>query len=187
MESSGRAERAVARINLEQCRKQAKELVKSFKSGDARALDAIRWNHPRFRRRTDAEIRVQPFVLADAQLVIARTQHIESWPKLLEYLDALERTDSGVHEFERAIDVIVSGDVEALQALLRSVPSLVRQRSTRAHASTLLRALDMRAPIHWSLPMTAMNGRDYLRSVHLSWGNCRNLSDSAVLKFPHES
>lgn len=138
MESSGRAERAVARINLEQCRKQAKELVKAFARGDARALDTIRWNHPRFRGKSDAEILAQPFVLADAQLVIARTQHIESWPKLLEYLDALDTTDSGVHVFERAIDAVVSGDVEALRALLRAAPSLVRQRSTRAHASTLL-------------------------------------------------
>ena len=82
MESSDRFARARARISLEQCRKQAKELVKGFKRGDERALRTVRANHPRFRAATHAEFLQQPFALADAQLVIARMQHIESWPKL---------------------------------------------------------------------------------------------------------
>ena len=138
MDSSERFARASARINLEQCRKQAKEIVKGFRIRDARALDRIRWNHPRFRGKSDAEILEQPFVLADAQLVVARLQHIESWPRLLEYLDALERKDPAIQRFEQAVDAIVTGDVAALRDLLREWPELVHQRSTRAHASTLM-------------------------------------------------
>ena len=138
MESSDRFARARARINLEQCRKQAKELVKGVKRGDERALRTVRANHPRFRAATQAEFLQQPFVLADAQLVIARMQHIESWPKLLEYVDALERRDPAVQRFEQAVDAIVTGELDALRALLLASPSLVQQRSFRAHASTLL-------------------------------------------------
>ena len=138
MELSDRVARASARINLAQCRKQAKDLVKAFKLGDPRAFAAIRWNHPRFRGKTDAEILALPFILADAQLVVARMQHIESWPKLLEYLDALDTKDPATQRFERAVDAIVTGDADALRMLIRETPDLVHQRSTRAHASTLL-------------------------------------------------
>lgn len=138
MTSSDRVARASARPNLAQCRKLAKDIVKGFKLGDARVLDRIRWNHPRFRGKSDAEILLLPFILADAQLVVARMQHIESWPRLLEYLDALGRQDPTTQRFERAIDAIVTGDVSALTALLRDTPGLIHQRSTRAHASTLL-------------------------------------------------
>jgi hypothetical protein len=52
------------RINLEQSRKQAKDLVKAFKAGDPESLDRIRWNHPRFRGLTDVEIQKRAFALA---------------------------------------------------------------------------------------------------------------------------
>jgi len=69
-----------ARINLEQSRKQAKELLKSFKAGDRKTLDQIRWDHPRFKGLSDKEIMAGRFQLADAQLVIARLHSFESWP-----------------------------------------------------------------------------------------------------------
>lgn len=139
MDSSARPERAGnTRINLEQARKQAKELVKAFESGDARALDRIRWNHPRFLRLSDAEIKSRDFALADAQLVIARLHHIESWPKLLQYVHSIENVDPAITRFEIAADAIIEGNVELLRSMLREHPELIRQRSTRSHHSTLL-------------------------------------------------
>jgi ankyrin repeat protein len=126
------------RINLEQSRKQAKELVRAFKAGDARALDHIRWNHPRFRGLTDAEIQKRKFALADAQLVIARLHYIDSWPKLLRHIDALERKDPRVMRFEAAADAIIAGDVEKLRTMLHEHQELVHERSTRAHHAPLL-------------------------------------------------
>jgi hypothetical protein len=126
------------RVNLEQSRKQAKDLLKAFRAGDAKALDRARWNHPRFRGLTDDQIREGPFVLADAQLVIARLHYFESWPKLLRHIETLERRDPRVGRFEDAADAIITGEVATLERLVRAHPNLVHERSTRAHEAPLL-------------------------------------------------
>jgi hypothetical protein len=126
------------RVNLEQSRKQAKELVRAFKAGDPKALDRIRWNHPRFRGLTDTEIQKRKFALADAQLVIARLHYIESWPKLLRHIEALEQRDPRVLRFEAAADAIITGDLQKLRVMLQEHPELVHERSTRAHHAPLL-------------------------------------------------
>lgn len=138
MDFSARPERANTRINLEQSRKQAKDLVKAFHAGDTVALDRIRWNHPQFRGLSNEQISAREFSLADAQLVVARTHHIESWPKLLQYVESIERADPAVSRFEDAADAIIHGKLELLKTLLQQNPELIRQRSTRAHQSTLL-------------------------------------------------
>lgn len=126
------------RINLEQSRKQAKELLKAFSAGEPETLDRIRWNHPRFRGLTDAEIRKRKFVLADAQLVIARLHYFDSWPKLLRHIETLKAKDPRVMRFEEAADAIVAGDIPKLRALLHAHPDLIRERSTREHHAPLL-------------------------------------------------
>lgn len=126
------------RVSVEQSRKQAKDLLRAFRTGDAGALDRIRWNHPRFRALTDQQIRKRPFVLADAQLVIARLHYFESWPRLLRHIETLEREDPRVCRFEDAADAIITGDVGALARLLVAHPDLIDQRSSRAHEAPLL-------------------------------------------------
>jgi hypothetical protein len=126
------------RINLEQSRKQAKDLVKAFRAGDPAVLDRIRWNHPRFRGLTDTRIRERRFALADAQLVIARLHYFDSWPKLLAHIDALQQRDPRVMRFEAAADAIIAGNVVALRELLRAHPELVHERAVRAHRAPLL-------------------------------------------------
>ena len=126
------------RINLEQSRKQAKDLVKAFKAGDPVALDHIRWDHPRFRGLKDAEILKRKFGLADAQLVIARLHYFDSWPKLLHHIETLKAKDPRVMRFEEAADAIIAGDVPKLRSLLRSNPELIHERSTRGHHAPLL-------------------------------------------------
>jgi len=126
------------RVNLEQSRKQAKDLLKAFRRADPATLDRIRWNHPRCRGLTDQQIRARPFALADAQLVVARLHYFQSWLDLLRHIETLERQDPHVRRFEDAADAIIAGDVAALQALLQQHPDLVTQRSTRAHHAPLL-------------------------------------------------
>src|SRR5881628_146546 len=65
-----------ARPNLEQYKKQAKELARDGSAGDAVALARVERHHPR-----SAESRRNGIALTDAQLVIAREHGFESWPK----------------------------------------------------------------------------------------------------------
>ncbi len=127
---------AFARINLEQARKQAKDLIKAHRAGDPRTLDVIRWTHPRFKGHSVDVIARSRFALADAQLVIARTHHFESWRALLDYVDTIARKDPTVRRFEDAADALVSGNIETLRNTLAQHPALVSQRSTRASLYT---------------------------------------------------
>src|SRR3974390_86473 len=122
--------------NLEQFRKQAKELLKEQKS--SQAIERIKRFHPRLRQLTEAQIADAKFSLADAQWVIAQEHAFESWPKFAKHIQAIARTDSPISKFELAADAIVSGDLAMLKKLLRENPELVRARSTRSHRAPLV-------------------------------------------------
>jgi ankyrin repeat protein len=135
------------RPNLEQYKKQAKDLVKAFKSGDPETIRRLRQNHPRLPGRpntndrnkvTDSEIRAARLSLADAQFVIAREHQFESWPKFAKCIKALNAKDSPASQFEAAVDAIVTGNITTLKRLLRENPKLIQARSTREHQATLL-------------------------------------------------
>src|SRR5262245_47818816 len=65
-------------MNLEQLRKQAKELVRAARSGDEEAQARIRAHAAR---------RERP-LLADAQLALAREHGYPSWPRLVAAAEA---------------------------------------------------------------------------------------------------
>jgi ankyrin repeat protein len=131
-----------ARPSLEQYKKQAKDLLKSAKSGDREGLqltlERIKKDHPRFGRLADLELQGAKFALADAQLVIARENGFESWPKFAKYIEELTRQNSPVSKFESAVDAVVCGNLAKLAQLLRENPELVRERSSFLHHATLL-------------------------------------------------
>ena len=127
-----------ARPSLEQYRKQAKDLVKAFKSGNPEAVQRIKVSHQRSGNLPDSEIRQTKFTLADAQFVIAREHGFESWPKFAKHVTGLMRDNSPVAQFETAVDAIVAGDITTLRKLLRQNPDLIRARSNRRHRATLL-------------------------------------------------
>jgi ankyrin repeat protein len=118
-----------ARPNLEQYKKQAKELVRLARSADPGAAERVRKWHPR---------PTVAFALADAQLVIAREHGFESWPRFGKLIKELGLENSPVSIFETAADAVISGDVSALETLHREHPELARARSTRVHNATLL-------------------------------------------------
>ncbi|HEV8366004.1 MAG TPA: hypothetical protein VGQ52_20980, partial [Gemmatimonadaceae bacterium] len=74
----------------------------------------------------------------EARAAIARWYHFESWASLKDWLAEFDRADSLVAPFERAVEAIVSGDIDTLDRLLREHPSLIRQESLRGHRATLL-------------------------------------------------
>src|SRR5437867_7645582 len=131
-----------AHPSLEQYKKQAKDLLKSSKSGHREALQLalqrIKKDHPRFGRLADLELQGTKLALADAQLVIAREHGFESWPRFAKHIEGLTRQNSPVSRFESAVDAVVTGDVAKLNQLLGEDPELVRERSTFLHHATLL-------------------------------------------------
>jgi ankyrin repeat protein len=80
----------------------------------------------------------QPATLTAAQFVIARAHGFESWPKLAKHLESVAHTNSPLNHFEQAVDAIVSGNLNALENLLREHSDLARARSSRRHQATLL-------------------------------------------------
>jgi Ankyrin repeats (3 copies) len=124
--------------NLEQYRKQAKELLKAYQGADMKAMVRVRKKHPRFRKLSEAEFRSESFALADAQLVIAREHGLESWPRFAKYIEEMERKDSPTSIFEAAADAVVTGDIATVARLLRENPGLVHERSPREHNAPLI-------------------------------------------------
>jgi ankyrin repeat protein len=73
-------------LHLEQQKKQARELLRAIRSGDADALSRLRRQHGVWTAVDDATVR-QLAALHDAQFVLAREQGFASWTKLKAYAD----------------------------------------------------------------------------------------------------
>lgn len=76
-----------ARPNLEQYKKQAKDLLKSHSAAEPDALARIKRHHPSLHKLSAAEISSTHFTLTDAQLILAREHSFESWPKFAAYIE----------------------------------------------------------------------------------------------------
>jgi ankyrin repeat protein len=95
--------------NLEQLRKQAKELLQEFRSGTPDAIAEVN----RFERIRDKS----SFALNDAQRVIARAYGFASWPKLKAFVDG-----ANIRRFAEAVQ---AGDLTQVRMLLATRPELV--------------------------------------------------------------
>jgi ankyrin repeat protein len=76
-----------ARPNLEQYKKQAKDLLHSHHTAHPDAIHLIWRLHPTLHKLALDEVASARFTLADAQLVLARQHSFESWPKFASYLE----------------------------------------------------------------------------------------------------
>jgi ankyrin repeat protein len=76
--------------NLEQYKKQAKDLVIACGLADPDALARIRRHHPRFHHLPDSGVCGAGFRRTDAQLVIAREHGFDSWPKFARHIDVVQ-------------------------------------------------------------------------------------------------
>lgn len=94
------------RPNLDQLKQQAKDLLHAIRQGDPAAVAELHQHHPK---------RVAPGAakLADAQLALARSYGLPSWPRLVLAC--------------RVIDAIWRADVEALRALILKRPRLLHE------------------------------------------------------------
>src|SRR5262245_60355630 len=128
------------RASLDAYQAQADELLRGWKNEDRDAIELVVHRHPKFLRRdvswlprqlTEADIRQASFDMADAQLAMARWYDFADWPHLEDYVAAVMQDASPVARFESGVEAVIDGDVDALRALLRESPEMVRARSTR--------------------------------------------------------
>jgi hypothetical protein len=132
---------------------QADILLAAHRAADPAAIDLFHRRHPRFLDEkikwrpkfiADSDIRDAALSLDDARLAIARNYDFLDWSTLVDYVDAMSR-DGPVHDFEAAVEAVVTGDLGSLQDALRRDPALVHARSSRVccfdppiHRATLL-------------------------------------------------
>jgi len=129
--------RLPAQPSLDHLKHQAKDLLRDHAAHDLSTAQRLREFHPRFARSTDAEIFASPLRLSDAQLAIAREAGFASWTRLKRHIEKptladrlelphQERIEDPV--FRRAVDLIDTGNVAALRALLAEYPDLIHRR-----------------------------------------------------------
>lgn len=97
------------RPHLDQLKRQAKELLQAFTTGNADAAAEV---HAHFH---GADART--FALHDAQLVLARAYGLPSWPKLKAFVDGVT--------VKRLASAIRDGDLAAVRTMLAARPELV--------------------------------------------------------------
>jgi ankyrin repeat protein len=111
-----------ARPSLEQLRKQAKDLLRGYRSGDRSALVRVR------ARQAHAG---EHITLADAQRVLAAELGFSSWTRLKHHVDAVQRPPDydeplwGRDTWPFLV-AVYQGDEDAVRDMLRRDPSLAR-------------------------------------------------------------
>jgi ankyrin repeat protein len=112
--------------NLEQQKKQARELLDAVHAGDPTALTRFREHHPRLASLPDTALGTHTFSLHEAQLVLAREYGFASWTKLKAHIDdalAARRT----HPFVRELSYYDDRAHGLLAVVPDGVPSALEQ------------------------------------------------------------
>jgi len=95
--------------DLNQLKKQAKDLLKQFQAGDEAALKEVTTHYANAVRET--------FQLSQAQLVLARAYGFDSWVKLKAHVDGIT--------IERFVEAVQGHDMDGARAMLKARPELV--------------------------------------------------------------
>ena len=105
--------------SLAQLRRQAKELLESYRAADAEAIARFR-QHPRLSSASVATIRAAMPSLSDAQLVLAREYGFASWPKLKLHVESWERVEDRVARLRAAFAAAAPETKERLLAAVHA-------------------------------------------------------------------
>ena len=95
--------------DLVQLKRQAKELLKAYSRGEARAVAEVNAHYHGAERAT--------FALHDAQLVLARSYGFASWPRLKAFVDGVT--------VRRLAEAVCANDLATVRSMLASRPELV--------------------------------------------------------------
>ena len=96
--------------NLSHLKKQAKELLRSFRSGDPEALRRVVDSLPSAQALDPSKVASRPFQLHDAQSCVAREYGFPSWTQLKEFAELKSAGQGGREETVRKWLVLVYGE-----------------------------------------------------------------------------
>jgi hypothetical protein len=145
--------------NLEQYKKQAKDLLHAHAQGAPEAMDRIQRYHPRFHDKPHDAVQRATFKLADAQFIITREHGFESWPQFAKHIRAI-RMNREVASLDDPVSAFIEaacsprdghrlGALEAAEAILARYPQVaahsIHTASIVADESTV-RAFHARDP-----------------------------------------
>ena len=97
------------RPDLDQLKRQAKELLDAFRAGQPEATKEV---HAHYRQADPSA-----FALHDAQLVMARAHGFDSWPKLKAFVDGTT--------VRRLVEAVRDGDLDTVRSMVTARPELV--------------------------------------------------------------
>jgi hypothetical protein len=111
----------------------ARRLLEGHLNGDQAVTVQLSSWLPRLVGASDARIMTSALSIQETRLAIAREHGFPTWDDVAK--DGFLRFEEG---FEQAIQAIISGNLEHLEALLQEDPTLVHKRSPYGHRATLL-------------------------------------------------
>ena len=138
-----------ARPDLEQLKRQAKELLQAFLAGNSDATAEVKAHY----RAADP----LGFALHDAQLVLARSYGFESWPRLKAYVDGVT--------IGRLAEAVRAADLPQVRAMLEARPELINMTISYG---------DEHRPIHYAVMsrspemvlLLMQHGADARKGIH---------------------
>ena len=134
--------------DLNQLKRQAKDLLDAFRTGDGAAIAEVNAHY----RAADPNT----FALHDAQLVLARTYGFASWPKLKSYVDGATA--------KRFLEAVRAGDSVSVQTMLRARTELVNMGVGGDEHRAIHYAVVLRSPEMTRLLM--QHGADARAGIH---------------------
>jgi ankyrin repeat protein len=124
-----------ARPNIEQYKRQAKDLAYDYDLGNPEAFERARRHHPQFHNLPQTNPPAALLTLTDAQFVIAREHGFQSWQKFAKYIETIRL----IHAFGHLADPVTafiefacvplhawhaSGDLELAKMILARYPKV---------------------------------------------------------------
>jgi ankyrin repeat protein len=123
---SGNSQSPGRSLNLEQARKQAKELIRGFRKGDAKAIARFQAVITKLADKDSSKSsKAQKLALHDAQRVVAREHGFESWQLLREQIHGETGFLPSDHEF---VSALRERKLDQARKLLEGDSSLVNRR-----------------------------------------------------------
>ena len=116
------------RLNIEQARNQAKDLLKALKSRDSAAARRFRTAIPQLGAYSDEQVFSAKLALHDAQRVIAIEHGQQSWPELVAHVQQSIAPPYSVDDLIAFFEAVKNRDADAVRRSLDAQPALIDAR-----------------------------------------------------------